>query len=93
MEATVNTAGAGAWFACAIFMLHPLHVESVAWNSERKNLLSGFFYLLSINTFLHYRRFCGESANPVLTASGKKNMYWRLVNTVFICPVQQGGYL
>ncbi|CAG1064607.1 hypothetical protein BAC1_00168 [uncultured bacterium] len=42
----------GALFAGLIFALHPVHVESVAWISERKNVLSGLFYLLSLYTFL-----------------------------------------
>jgi len=37
-----------------LFGIHPLHVESVAWVSERKDLLSAFFFLLSLITYLRY---------------------------------------
>ncbi|MBI4682732.1 MAG: tetratricopeptide repeat protein [Nitrospirae bacterium] len=37
-----------------LFGLHPLHVESVAWISERKDVLCAFFYLLSILSYLKY---------------------------------------
>ncbi|MBW1825120.1 MAG: hypothetical protein JRI87_11285, partial [Deltaproteobacteria bacterium] len=37
-----------------LFSLHPLHVESVAWVSERKDLLCAFFFLLSISSYLSY---------------------------------------
>ncbi|MBN1900389.1 tetratricopeptide repeat protein [Candidatus Sumerlaeota bacterium] len=43
-----------AWFAAAVFALHPTRVESAAWVIERKDVLSGFFYFLS---FLHYTKF------------------------------------
>lgn len=43
-------------FVAALFALHPLHVESVAWVAERKDLLSTFFLLLAVLSYVHYRR-------------------------------------
>ncbi len=40
-----------------LFGLHPLHVESVAWVSERKDLLCGLFFLLSIMAYASYRSY------------------------------------
>src|ERR1039457_2059402 len=38
----------------ALFGLHPLHVESVAWASERKDVLSGFFFMLTLWAYAQY---------------------------------------
>ena len=41
-------------FVAAVFALHPLHVESVAWAAERKDVLSGFFWMLTIVAYVRY---------------------------------------
>jgi protein O-mannosyl-transferase len=40
--------------AAALFAIHPLHVESVAWVAERKDVLSGFFWILTIGAYAYY---------------------------------------
>jgi tetratricopeptide (TPR) repeat protein len=41
-------------FVAAFFALHPLHVESVAWVSERKDVLSTFFWMLTMLAYIRY---------------------------------------
>ena len=55
----------------ALFALHPLHVESVAWVAERKDVLSAFFGLLTLMAYTHY---VGESRESKV--SGLKSKVW-----------------
>jgi protein O-mannosyl-transferase len=43
-------------FVAAVFAIHPLRVESVAWVAERKDVLSGFFFILTIGAYARYAR-------------------------------------
>jgi Tfp pilus assembly protein PilF len=43
-----------SWMVAALFALHPLNVESVAWIAERKNVLSMFFFLLTLGAYRWY---------------------------------------
>jgi Tfp pilus assembly protein PilF len=63
-----------AGFAALMFAIHPLRVESVAWATERRDILSGLFYLATI---LMYLRACEEGARS-------RGWYWLSV-AVFVC--------
>ena len=43
-------------FVAAVFAIHPLRVESVAWIAERKDVLSGVFFMLTLLAYVHYVR-------------------------------------
>jgi hypothetical protein len=67
-------------FAAAVFALHPLHVESVAWVTERKDVLSAFFWMLTLFLYVRYTEkpsagkylvvllsfFCGLISKPMI---------------------------
>ena len=57
-----------AWVA-GLFALHPLHVESVAWISERKDVLSTFFWMLTMLAYIRYTRRPG--ARTLCPAAGR----------------------
>ncbi len=55
LESLTKAAGRSALVA-ALFAWHPLHVESVAWICERKDVLSAFFWLLTLMAYTRYAR-------------------------------------
>src|SRR5713226_9608110 len=63
-----------AGFAALVFAIHPLRVESVAWATERRDVLSGLFYLLTI---LMYLRACEREERG-------RRWHWLAVAT-FVC--------
>src|SRR6476469_8334519 len=54
-------------FVAALFAIHPLHVESVAWVSERKDVLSAVFFMLTLGAYVRYVR--KPSVGRYLTAA------------------------
>ena len=65
----------GAWLIAAVFAVHPVQVESVAWITERKNLLSGFFYLWSALLYLRFSRQADEKTPPWRTYAASFLLY------------------
>jgi len=70
----------GAWWAAAVFAVHPVMVESVAWIMEQKSVLSCTFYLLAALAYLRFR--------PLADKAGARGCDWRfypLVLVLFLC--------
>src|SRR5215207_4947667 len=64
-------------FVAAVFALHPLHVESVAWVSERKDVLSTLFFLLTI--WAYVERIKSSSPNAVPEAGASRRFMLRAI--------------
>jgi tetratricopeptide (TPR) repeat protein len=58
-----------AAFVALLFALHPLHVESVAWAAERKDVLSAFFWFLTLWTYVRYTEKPGGRRYALVLAS------------------------
>ncbi|MBW8863926.1 MAG: hypothetical protein JF609_03200 [Verrucomicrobia bacterium] len=65
-----------AVFIAALFAWHPLHVESVAWISERKDVLSTFFALLSLSFYVKYAT--AETSAGTADATRQASHFYRL---------------
>jgi tetratricopeptide (TPR) repeat protein len=76
-------------FVAAFFAWHPLHVESVAWACERKDVLSTFFWLLALLAYTGYARNRPVSAAATATASsatpGRRTFFYALTLVFFAC--------
>ena len=55
-------------FVAAVFAIHPLHVESVAWVAERNDVLGGLFFVLTIGAYVRYVRRSCRPADYLLVA-------------------------
>jgi tetratricopeptide (TPR) repeat protein len=65
----------GAWFASAVFALHPVQVESVAWITERKNVLMLFFSLLTVLCWLEFVLGSKSGRKAILFYAGSLFLY------------------
>jgi tetratricopeptide (TPR) repeat protein len=73
-------------FVAALFAVHPLHVESVAWVAERKDVLSGFFGLLTLMAYAKYAsgveqsgKVKSENRTPKLETNSKGKVRKRVI--------------
>ncbi len=64
-----------AFIAALIFGIHPMHVESVAWITERKDVLCAFFYMAAL---------CGYCRYLSLVRAGDKTAWWMFPSIVFL---------
>jgi tetratricopeptide (TPR) repeat protein len=62
-------------FVAAVFAVHPLRVESVAWISERKDVLSGLFFMLTLMAYCRYAR-SQKSADRRALSFLRSSAYW-----------------
>lgn len=71
----------GAWLGAVVWAIHPVNVESVAWVTERKNVLSGVLYLASASVYL---RFAGVEAGTSALAGRRKWVGYGVALVLFV---------
>ncbi len=69
----------GAWLAGALFALHPVMVESTAWITERKNVLSMFFFLAALLAYGRFTSFWKEEESPA-----RRGWFYALALVLFV---------
>jgi protein O-mannosyl-transferase len=76
----------GAWFAAAIFAVHPVHTQAIAWLSGRSVVLASVFYLSAMMVYL---RFLGltpaAETKTLLTLPPEPERLWGLAFVLFLC--------
>ncbi|MEO6182381.1 MAG: tetratricopeptide repeat protein [Verrucomicrobiota bacterium] len=60
----------------ALFALHPLHVESVAWVSERKDVLSTFFLLLAVGSYFRHAKILAKTTEQTIQPRQQRTSYF-----------------
>ena len=82
----------GAWLAAALFAVHPVHVESVAWITERKNVLSLPLVLASMLAYLRFAPLKEPlDASTAAHAAGRWRWYAASLLLFIAAAVEQNG--
>ena len=74
-----------AYFIAMVFAVHPVHLESVAWITERKNVLSALFFLAALGAYLRFALPSGEAPVPKGAAVPDARRWYVASLVLFLC--------